>query len=172
MPAQRAPTTTTTFGTATNADCSAALVVREQLIQAETASRFGSLQASGPMRIPVALLTLMVATAAQAVQPVPVTIGEVPDLDACISLAVVEGESPAALRSGPGDSFPVLSTLKPGAQVHLCSGSSDGSWSGVVVVLDGTTDCQVSSPVPAPRAYEGPCASGWLPTSRLEIIAG
>ncbi|QSX79572.1 hypothetical protein [Agrilutibacter solisilvae] len=115
---------------------------------------------------------LTFAIAATAAPPVPVKVGDQPGMDACTSLAVVTSRRPLALRTGPGQRHAKVITLKPGDLVHLCGTSSDAQWSAVVLAQDGILDCRVSSPAPAPGAYEGPCVSGWLPAKWLEPVAG
>jgi hypothetical protein len=121
------------------------------------------------------LLVFLLATPAAAGQPdVPVRIGDVPDLDACMSEGVVNRPhaTTIALRSGPGDSFRLIQHLRNGQEMHLCSPSKDGLWSGVVLAMDGVLDCGVSSPVPRPVAYRGPCISGWVRSKWVKVTAG
>jgi uncharacterized protein YgiM (DUF1202 family) len=124
------------------------------------------------MRRSVALLVLTMATAARAAKPIPVVVGEIPEMDACTSLAVVASKNALTLRTGPGNNYAKVIDLKHGEYVHLCSTSADGNWSGVVLAQDGILDCQVTSPVQTPKPYDGPCISGWLPTKWLKPVAG
>ena len=104
-------------------------------------------------------------------EAVPVMIGEHEELDACTSQGEVR-VTEATLRIGPDQSFPRVLRLKHGALLHICSGSKDGAWTGVVLAQDGILDCGVSSPVASPRPYNGPCVSGWLPSSAVQVTAG
>lgn len=97
--------------------------------------------------------------------PVPVMVGEVEDLDACLGFGTVKDlkHSLLAVRSGPGSDYPQRDELANGRQVFVCSSSEDGVWLGVVYAEPNTEqDCAVSSPLPAPKAYAGPCRSGWV----------
>ena len=99
----------------------------------------------------------------------PVTIGEDgPRLDACGAMGQVT-------RVGADG----LATLGEGARLHICTRSIDQKWLGVVVApmpaADNATEgpaCGVSSPVERKQAYEGPCASGWVASAYVRLIAG
>ena len=102
---------------------------------------------------------------------VPVIIGQRgPEIDACPSSGKLSERS--SLRKGPGQKFDPVSNLDKGTKFHVCGASKDGKWTSVILAQDGFLDCQASSPTPKPHAYSGPCASGWLPTEHVEIIAG
>ena len=112
----------------------------------------------------------------------PVTIGEDgPRLDACGVMGQVTraGGNGLALRAAPFAEAKSVATLAEGARLHVCTRSIDQKWLGVVVRPapadgDGTPplDCGVSSPVDRKQAYEGPCASGWVASAYVRLIAG
>ncbi|AVP98411.1 integron [Ahniella affigens] len=100
-----------------------------------------------------------------AAAPVPVIVGEVEDLDACLGLGTVKDlkHSLLAVRSGPGSHYPQLDELDNGRQVFVCTSNADKVWLGVVYAPVGSDlDCGVSSPRLQPEAYGGPCRSGWV----------
>ncbi|MCC4232116.1 hypothetical protein LL253_05335 [Sphingobium soli] len=111
-----------------------------------------------------------------------VTIGEDgPRLDACGVMGQVTraGGNGLALRAAPFAEAKSVATLEEGARLHVCTRSIDQKWLGVVVRPapadgDGTpaVDCGVSSPVDRKQAYEGPCASGWVASAYVRLIAG
>lgn len=114
----------------------------------------------------------------------PVTIGEDgPRLDACGALGQVArtGQEGLSLRAAPFADARELARLTEGARVHVCTRSHDQKWLGVVVVptaVEGadtdaqTGDCGVTSPVESRRPYAGPCASGWVSSGFVRLIAG
>ncbi|EAT08930.1 hypothetical protein NYF14_06445 [Sphingobium sp. 10 DY56-G10] len=112
----------------------------------------------------------------------PVTIGEDgPRLDACGVMGQVTraGGNGLALRAAPFAEAKSVATLEEGARLHVCTRSIDQKWLGVVVRPapadgDGTpaVDCGVSSPVDRKQAYEGPCASGWVASAYVRLVAG
>lgn len=99
-----------------------------------------------------------------------VRIGEARGLDACPSLAVVADGEPVALHAAPSVDAPILARLPAGTLVHACDDGGDEGWVGVVIA--DAADCGVAAPVPAPRAYAGPCRQGWLPWRALQVVAG
>ena len=112
----------------------------------------------------------------------PVTIGEDgPRLDACGGMGQVTraGGNGLALRAAPFAEAKSVATLAEGARLHVCTRSIDQKWLGVVVrptPAEGDSapplDCGVSSPVDRKQAYEGPCASGWVASAYVRLIAG
>lgn len=124
------------------------------------------------MKVSLSLVAMLLGASALSEGTVPVMIGGIPDVDACTTLGAISSGEAVALRSGPGDEYQRLAVLQKGKYVHVCSTSHDGSWSGVIVAQDGILDCGVSSPIPAPKQYDGPCQSGWIPTKRVAPVAG
>ena len=112
----------------------------------------------------------------------PVTIGEDgPRLDACGVMGQVTraGGNGLPLRAAPFAEAKSVATLAEGARLHVCTRSIDQKWLGVVVrptPAEGDSapplDCGVSSPVDRKQAYEGPCASGWVASAYVRLIAG
>lgn len=114
-----------------------------------------------------------------------VTIGEDgPRLDACGALGLVtrSGSGGLALLAAPFADAREVGRLAEGTRAHVCTRSIDQKWLGVVVVPapDGSADkgtapvvdCGVASPVDSKRAYAGPCASGWVASAYVRLIAG
>lgn len=109
-----------------------------------------------------------------------VRIGEVgPSYPACASSGTVVNVSPAGetylpLRAAPFAEADEVARIGEGARMFLCSRSLDQRWQGVVVPPADApaTDCGVTASLPAARAYDGPCKSGWVPTSFVRPVAG
>jgi hypothetical protein len=105
------------------------------------------------------------------------------------------------LRAAPFAGAQRVAVLAEGSRVHVCTRSIDQRWLGVVVqpalpepapgpgadntavngAANGTesaakapqaTDCGVSRPVEAKRAYDGPCESGWVSSAFVRLVAG
>ncbi|WP_108659685.1 integron [Acuticoccus kandeliae] len=135
------------------------------------------------MRRPVAATLAIVLTGLMAAVPptfgatvtqddshdVLIEIGGDASVNACAqSGAVVDaGKDGAVVRRGPSEDYGLLDQLVDGTSVFVCA--TEGSWLAVVY---GSGDCGVSEPWPEKKTYNGPCLSGWLPASRVKIIAG
>lgn len=111
-------------------------------------------------------------------QQVPQVGLEGPDSDACIGVGrVSRGNLP---REGRLPVYPVPSDegragdhLASDTLVWLCEVAGD--WQGIVYAsgeFQELGDCRVSTPVTTPRAYVGPCRSGWVAASSLQLVAG
>lgn len=110
------------------------------------------------------------APTAAATPAVPVTIGEHgEDFDACPTFGALRRST--VLRAAPSAQAEAMATLPRGAALHLCVDAPDGRWFGVVVHGDAA-DCGVSSAVPRPRRYRGPCRAGWVPVGSVRVTAG
>jgi len=118
-------------------------------------------------------------TGTEAGEARPVTIGlEGPGSDACGAVGRVSGLTPLGEISLPVHERPtsrsgILDRLAPRMLVWLCE--AEGEWQGVVFPsgeFQELGDCRVGSPVAAPRAYDGPCRSGWVLGKNLELVAG
>jgi len=127
----------------------------------------------------VLLAALLVGASALAATPDrPVRIGTVaPDLDACLSQGEVTGLNPRGdnyltVRAGPGRDARDIGRLGPGHIVNVCE--ERGEWLGIVFGPAGRPeeDCGVGSNIPRPRAYDGPCHSGWVAARYIRIVAG
>ena len=102
---------------------------------------------------------------------VPVMVGGEESLDACGGVDTTV--SAVAVRSGPGDHYPVVEHLDRGARVYICDMSPDRRWEGIVSFpAEEAESCGVSSPIPTRQAYPGTCRSGWVPTDSVVLIAG
>jgi hypothetical protein len=109
---------------------------------------------------------------------VPVRIGEFgPNFAACHTRGTTRN-----LREG--NSLPVLAAhyeaagqvgeLQTGANFFVCSRSHDQRWYGIVYDEGGRTTerCGLNSPVASRRDYEGPCQTGWVPSSYVRLVSG
>lgn len=123
----------------------------------------------------VFLTTFALAPAQAKDEPiVPVQIGSVEDLDACLSLGAVleNGSETLKVHVAPSASSAHIDSLAGGTRVYLCSVSRDGAWHGVVYPSEPDQECGVSAPVKEQRQYTGPCKSGWVQEKGIEVIAG
>lgn len=124
-------------------------------------------------------LPFAAVSAASPPREVPVIVGEQADLDACGSWAEVHGLNPKgdgflAVRTGPGVGFAMRDRLRERDGLYVCGADDDGVWLAIVYPRKGqdAADCGVSSAVPAPRAYRGPCGRGWVRADWIRILAG
>ena len=110
----------------------------------------------------------------------PVRIGEGgPRFDACQAVGRVQGLQGRQLDVliAPFDSAEQKDSLGEGRRVWICTRSHDQQWFGVVyddapAEGESAPDCGVSSPVRSKRDYDGPCASGWVESNFVKLIAG
>ncbi|MDH5181302.1 MAG: hypothetical protein OEZ39_00655 [Gammaproteobacteria bacterium] len=124
------------------------------------------------MRIGILFALLLTATTVSAGQPVPVIVGGDENMDACPSLARPNAlpADQLTVHAGPSASQPVIDTLKMGADIWVCRG--EAGWIGVVYPDKPNQDCGIHSPIEKETAYPGPCKSGWVRETALEIVAG
>lgn len=120
----------------------------------------------------------------------PVTIGEDgARLAACGTVGLVRGLGAGRsldLRAAPFMEAKQIAALPEGTRLHVCTRSLDQRWLGVVVMPPrepltdetGTAasgpaplDCGVSAAVERRRAYDGPCASGWVSSAVIQLVA-
>ncbi|HYD14479.1 MAG TPA: hypothetical protein VEC11_16655 [Allosphingosinicella sp.] len=121
----------------------------------------------------------LLATAASAQpgsRPVRIGLGG-SDFDACQVYAEVSGLNPRgdnflSVRAWPGTGTRELDRLGPRQRVWMCEIEIVPGWTGIVYGPRGSTGCGVESPVPRPRAYRGPCRSGWVSNRFIRAIAG
>jgi hypothetical protein len=101
-----------------------------------------------------------------AAGPLAVTIGGDAVEAACPAQASVwlRGNSTLAVRAGPGTGFDRVDRLGNGTRVFVCDRAGDAGWVGIVY---GAADCGLAAPITPPRAYQGPCRSGWVRSSYL-----
>ena len=105
---------------------------------------------------------------------VPVMYGGAPGLDACGGLGRVRGlqrggDNFLSVRAGPGTHHREIDRLRNGRSVWFCDGSGD--WIGIVYGAAGQ-ECNVGSPVARKMPYPGPCRSGWVHKTFVELMAG
>jgi hypothetical protein len=131
-------------------------------------------QLSWAVLVAVAIFACLAAPA-RAGDSVPVMVGGQAEMDACGSVAVVTGlkatgDGFLAVRAGPAVAYPMLAKLHNGHQVYVCQESN--GWIGIVYAQGGALDCEVASPMTKRQAYRGRCASGWVHSSFIKLIAG
>jgi hypothetical protein len=103
----------------------------------------------------------------------PVRIGEQgPSFAACGIGGIVIAAS-APVRAAPFEEAALTDTLEQGRPLFVCTRSIDQSWLGIVVpAADAPQDgCDVTTPVPSRRGYDGPCRSGWVPAATIRARA-
>ena len=129
--------------------------------------------------IAVAIALLASTCAMAAPRDVPVVVGEEAELDACTSWAKVKGLDPKgdgflAVRGGPGAAYALRDRLHEGDAFFVCSYSRDDTWLAIVYPRKGQHpgDCGVSTSLPKPVEYHGPCAWGWVHGKWTEFLAG
>lgn len=78
------------------------------------------------------------------------------------------------VRAAPFEQGQAIDELAQGSEFFICSRSHDQRWFGIVYDEGGRAAerCGVSEPVPARRTYHGPCAAGWVPSSRVRLFSG
>ncbi len=113
-----------------------------------------------------------------------VMIGGIADLDACLAtgrakIKPVKGNY-LTVRASPTSAGTAVAKLGPYHQFWLCDSTPSGAWTGIVFDPgfdpdtdgDGPADCGVGSSLATRQEYAGPCASGWVATRYVELIAG
>lgn len=107
----------------------------------------------------------------------PVRIGEAgPAFPACQGAGTPRNVDPAAglpVRAAPFDTAEATARIAGGARFFVCTRSTDQRWMGVVFEPGGTlsSGCGVSAPVPGQTSYAGPCASGWVSSAAVRLVA-
>lgn len=108
----------------------------------------------------------------------PVRVGEAgPNFAACTARGAVRertGADAVPVRAAPFEASEEIDFLEPGAEFFICARTHDQRWFGIVYDSGGVAAerCGVSVPVPDRRAYQGPCAAGWVPSARIRLISG
>lgn len=108
----------------------------------------------------------------------PVRIGELgASFDACATAGTTrrtDATGALTVKAAPFESAADRGTVQPGARFFVCTRSHDQRWLGIVYDGAGAlaAECGVSSPVSTRRDYGGPCASGWVPSAGVKLIAG
>ncbi|MEM1201544.1 MAG: integron [Pseudomonadota bacterium] len=105
---------------------------------------------------------------------VAVKVGGEADLDACGGVGEVyrlnpDGDNFLAVRAGPGSAHRMTDKLHSKDLVFMCDES--GAWIGIVYGPDGV-DCGVGTPIADRQPYAGTCASGWVHSRYIKLIAG
>ncbi|WP_196161758.1 hypothetical protein [Reinekea sp. G2M2-21] len=113
------------------------------------------------------IVTTLLSFSSLAKDSVPIMVGGNENLDACTAYILIKNGT--ELRVGPNEGYEVLMKIEKDLTGWSCSYSNE--WSGVIFPLNGEY-CGVSSPIPEEKAYSGPCLSGWVPSSQIELLAG
>ncbi len=137
--------------------------------------------------LPGVLAALLLASPAQPQIMMDVAAPDVkigkdgPEFDACGAIGVII--APEAASGSAPDTAEVfnstqgwrsrLDRLPVGREVWLCDTKAE--WVGIVYpesAAGDLGDCGVASPVSVPQVYRGPCRSGWVLASRVQVVAG
>lgn len=93
--------------------------------------------------------------------------------DACS--AISETAVQANVYAEPETTSEIIDVLPVAVWLWDCDWhETDGErWSGVIYSQDKGIDCgPLSSSIPAPKEYGGPCAFGWIKSEYLTLKAG
>lgn len=75
-----------------------------------------------------------------------------------------------SVREAPSIEATRIDELADDAPVFVCD--RQGQWYGIVYLSDGTLgepdECELADAVPSPRAYAGPCLTGWVHASYVD----
>jgi hypothetical protein len=108
----------------------------------------------------------------------PVRVGELgPNFSACTARGGTRDRAPGGpvpVRAAPFAQAGEIDRLPAGAEFFICSRTHDQGWFGIVYDSGGQAAerCGVSGPVAARRDYAGPCAAGWVPSARVQLLSG
>lgn len=111
-------------------------------------------------------------------EPMAVAVGELgASFDACSAAGTTSHVEPGdtlPVRAAPFDNAAPTGNVAAGARFFVCSRSLDQRWFGIVYDDGGALAqrCGVSGPVPARRAYAGPCRSGWVASASVKLTGG
>lgn len=101
----------------------------------------------------------------------PVVVGGDEEMDACTAIAQLkEGLSKTNFLDEPKEGAKSNGELRKNQTVYVCQ--ENGDWYGIVIPKSEQQECGVSSPIKNQKDYLGPCKSGWIKSSELEITAG
>lgn len=122
----------------------------------------------------VAGFAIAAAGQVRAQSAVPVMVGGEADLDACGASGRVrglkaDGDNFLAVRTGPGTRYRMVDKLRNGQNVSMCD--EKGDWIGIVYSRKDQR-CGVGTPIARRQPYRGPCRSGWVHKSFIELMAG
>ena len=126
----------------------------------------------------VVALPFQVAAKPTAGPDVPVRVGAQSELNACTSIG--HGKAALNVRAAPSASARATAKLDRTHLVWICEQRDGAKWYGIVYGAaavshgkDGIPPaCGVADPIAKPKAYRGPCKSGWVPAAAVEMIAG
>ena len=83
------------------------------------------------------------------------------------------GDNFLSVRARPGRTMREVERLNSRQPVIVCDQARDDvrneRWLGIVYRSDPNQDCGVSAPVPQARPYGGPCRSGWVAASLINV---
>jgi len=109
---------------------------------------------------------------------VPVRVGELgPGFAGCGGRGATRdrpGAPSVPVRNAPYDANRQIDQLTPGTEFHICARTHDQRWFGIVYPRAGQSPdaCGVAGAVARRSDYEGPCASGWVPSALVRLISG
>jgi hypothetical protein len=109
---------------------------------------------------------------------VPVRVGDMgPNFQACSAAGTtrhVEAGQSLPVRAAPFDNAAQTGAVPAGARFFVCTRSLDQKWFGIVYDKGGALApaCGVSEPANSKHDYGGPCASGWIQSVYVKLIAG
>ena len=109
---------------------------------------------------------------------VPVRVGELGQGFAACGARGATRDRPGApsvpVRGAPFDANHEIDRLGGGAEFFICARTHDQRWFGIVYDQSGGdgSRCGVAGPVARRSDYEGPCASGWVPSSLVRLVSG
>lgn len=112
------------------------------------------------------------APASAGARPVRVGINSEHGMDACHTQGRLKGQGEIAIRAAPDASARQTDSGENGLIVDICEEAS--GWVGIVWLGEGDPehDCGTGTNLPAPKNYDGPCRSGWVPQASVEVTAG
>jgi hypothetical protein len=153
-------------------------VIRPALVAAATLVLAGAPDRAAASRTPGGYVERIVRPTAPATGAVPVTVGaNGPELDACSSSGRPKGLNPRgdnflAVKAGPSLAAARTDRLRPGQPFFICG--ERGGWTAIVYAPGENLParCGVSWPAPRPKAYAGPCRSGWVFSRYVEWVSG
>lgn len=99
-----------------------------------------------------------------------------PDQDACVGIGRVSmfgmrGRSALPIREKPTRFAKQSGEVEPGELVWLCE--VVGDFQGIVYAeqdFQELGDCRLGRTLPEPEPYSGPCATGWVEASQLQLV--
>jgi hypothetical protein len=111
----------------------------------------------------IASAAMASAAAAQPSRAVRIGISS-DEADACGGSGEVSGLNPRgdnflSVRAAPSARARELGRLRPGQVIRICERA--GAWWGIIYGRTEDQDCGLNA-VRRPRAYAGPCRSGWV----------